>query len=179
MWNTFQHSAPHCCVHHLPGFPHAAVTRGLGPVHHSARHKTAQARRTSRGQWRSRRHHRAQLERESQDLHVHICTLTPWNITMQKHSHRHEKGDTLTLIHVNVRIFDLPGDLPFLSWSSVRRKSISDCPLICNISVKGGDAGGQDCVSFIWPPFHSEVIRVGAWTWTTSIVTPLTQKIIR
>lgn len=136
MWNTFQHSAPHCCVHHLPGFPHAAVTRGLGPVHHPAQHEAAQTWRAGGEQRRSRSHHRAQLERESQDLHVNICTLTPWNIT---NPHKHREGDTLTL-SVDVGTFDLPADQPPspspFSCSSLNGKSILDCLLISNITAK-------------------------------------------
>lgn len=77
VWHPLQHSAPHRRVHHLPGLPHAAAARGLGPVHHPAQHQAAQTRRASRGRRRGGRHHGPQLERERTGHHVNICTLTP------------------------------------------------------------------------------------------------------
>lgn len=140
VWNPVQHSAPHRRVHHLSGLPHAAVTGGLGPVHHSAQHEATQTGRAHGGQRGGRCRHGTQLEGTRPDLPVNICTLTPFG-----------EGRRVKLNHAWYILFCTAHTLIWTDpWSVIQQWGRRD--------------GGSDCVALVWLPSCSELVQAGAWT---------------
>lgn len=90
--------------------------------------------------------------------HLHIDSMKHHD-TMQTH-HTQTEGGRHTLVSILGRVTRLV-TCPLFHAAPWVKKRISDCSLTSNISSR---RGGTDCVSFIWCPFHSDVIRVGAWT---------------